>query len=444
MKKILAIALAAVMVFSVAACGETASTSVEPAKTVESTEPAASAEAEPATPAVTADETVNLTMWCIATEADSNRHSYEAAIADVTAKYPNINFEWEATENEAYKTKIKTAVAANDMPDIFFTWSCAFLGDFVKQDRVYCLDNEVQKWASELPEVMLGNTTYDGKHYGVPLTMNIVGLFANMDLLAQVGYDEVPGTYDEFIACCDALNAAGIRPFGCAGKETWCVTEYLESVIEKSVGADTLNDIFLGRASWDNADVAAAVDRFQGLVNNGYFDPEGIALSNDEVKSNFMAGKTAFYMNGTWNCADFAKQEGLNVKVSEFPVIDSSKSQLGQLIGGPSDTLAVAASSPNASLAAEFTLELGREICHYGYLDGCGLPAWTPYYDTSSVNALTNAVSEICANASAYVLFGDTAMPADEAAIYLEAVSKVYGCEVDGQGFIDSLSTQIR
>ena len=52
---------------------------------------------------------------------------------------------------------------------------------------------------------MLGNSTYNGKHYGVPLTMNIVGLFANMDLLKSVGYDEIPGTYEEFIECCDAL-----------------------------------------------------------------------------------------------------------------------------------------------------------------------------------------------------------------------------------------------
>ena len=165
--------------------------------------------------------------------------------------------------------------------------------------------------------------------------MNIVGLFANMDLLAEVGYTEVPGTYEEFIACCDALKAKGIIPFGCAGKETWCVTEYLESVIEKSVGADTLNDIFLARDTWNNPEVGAAVDTFQKLVNDGYFDPSGIGLTNDEVKNNFMAGKYAFYMNGTWNCADFAANEEFlpKVKVAEFPVINADKAKLGQLIG---------------------------------------------------------------------------------------------------------------
>ena len=450
MKRLVSTVLAGVMALSLVACGESASTapatdSGDAAPAAEAEAPAAEAEA-PAAEAAASGEPITLKMWCIATESDSNRHAYEAAIADMQAKYPEITLDWEAFENQSYKTKIKAAVSANEMPDIFFTWSCAFLGDFVEAGKVYCLDDAYENYKSELPEVMLGNTTYNDKHYGVPLTMNIVGLFANMDLLKEAGYDEVPGTYEDFIKCCDALKAKGIIPFGCAGKETWCVTEYLESVIEKSVGADALNDIFLGRATWNNPDVAAAVDTFQELVTNGYFDPSGIGLTNDEVKNNFMAGKYAFYMNGTWNCADFANNAEFfpKVKVSEFPVINADKAKLGQLIGGPSDTLAVAASSPNAERAADYTFEHGKLICHYGYLDGCGLPAWTPYGDTSSVNELTQAVSEICANADSYVLFGDTAMDADSANTYLSYVDQVYGCQVDGAKFIAGLANDIR
>ena len=449
MKRLVSTLLAGVMTLSLAACGSS------PAPATQTDAGTATAEIKEEKPATSAgdtvvesssDENITLNMWCIATESDSNRHSYEAAIADMQEKYPNITFNWEAFENQSYKTKIKAAVSANEMPDIFFTWSCAFLGDFVEAGKVYCLDDAYQNYKDELPESMLGNSTYDGKHYGVPLTMNIVGLFANMDLLKEAGYTEIPGTYEDFIACCDALKAKGIIPFGCAGKETWCVTEYLESVIEKSVGADALNDIFLGRATWANQDVADAVDTFQALVNNGYFDPSGIGLTNDEVKNNFMAGKYAFYMNGTWNCADFNANEEFRdkVKVGEFPVINADKSKLGQLIGGPSDTLAVAASSPNAARAADYTFELGKYICHYGYLDGCGLPAWTPYGDTSSVNELTQTVAGIVAGADTMVLFGDTAMSADSANTYLSYVDQVYGCLLDGTQFIEGLSKDIQ
>ena len=416
MKKFLATLLAIVTVLSLCACGKKD------------------------------DGKITLKMWCIATESDSNRKSYENAIKDMAAKYPDITLEWDAIENEAYKTKIKTAVSGDNMPDIFFTWSCAFLGDFVSAGKVYCLDEAYKDFASKLPEKMCKNTTYDGKKYGVPLTMNIVGLFANMELLKKAGYDEIPGTYEEFIKCCDALKAQGIIPFGCAGKETWCVTEYLESVIEKSCGAQVLDDIFMGRASWDNADVAKAVDTFQSMVTKGYFDPDGAALKNDVVKTNFMAGKYAFYMNGTWNCADFSNDANFKdkVKVAEFPVINGDKAKLGQLIGGPSDTLAVAKSSKNAATAAKYTFELGQLICKYGYLDGCGLPAWTVDYDASAVNPLTQSVAEIVAKSDYMVLFGDTAMTSEDAAKYLKEVDSVYSCEVDGSKFVSDLKASIR
>ncbi len=393
------------------------------------------------------DEPIDLTMWCIAVESDSNRHAYEAGIADFQAAHPNINLTWETTQNQEYKTKIKAAVAANELPDIFYTWGCAFLGDFVEAGRVYCVDDAYAKYASELPEVMMGNVTYDGKRYAAPITMNIVAMFSNMELLKEAGFDTVPATYDELIACCDALVAKGIIPFGCSGKETWCVTEYLESIIEKTAGAPAMNDIFTGKASWGNDDVVKAVGIFQEMINKKYFDPEGIALSNDEVKANFIAGKYAFYINGTWNCADFANA-GLTdkVQVAEFPVIDDSKSKLGELIGGPTDGLAVAASSPNAAVAADSAFEIAKNICKYGYLDGNGLPAWTqdPNGDYSSINPLTQSVATIVANSSQLVPFGDNAMPADTANTYLEYVSQIYSSAIDGKQFVDGLVKDIK
>ncbi len=419
MKKVLALLLAAGMTLSLVACGDQ-----------KASKP-------------TADNPAEITMWCIATESDSNRHAYEASIADFTAAHPEINFTWEATQNQEYKTKIKAAVAANEMPDIFFTWGCAFLGDFVDAGRVYCVDEVYKKYTDVLPENMMCNVKFDGKYYGVPTNMNIVGMFANMDLLKEVGYNEVPGTYEDLIACCDALVAKDIIPFGCSGKETWCVTEYLESIIEKTAGADALNKIFAGEASWGNDDVAKAVGIFQEMIDKEYFDPDGIALSNDEVKANFIAGNYAFYMNGTWNCADFVNAGLTSVQVAEFPVIDSSKSKLGELIGGPSDTLAVAASSKYADIAAESAFEIAKGICEYGYLDGNGLPCWTPDYDVSSINALTQSVSKIV-EGSSMVLFGDTAMSADTANTYLDYVSQIYASSIDGKQFVDGLVKDIK
>ena len=391
-----------------------------------------------------AEEKTTLTLWCIATESDANRPAYEQAIAEVQAAHPEIEIKWEAFENQSYKTKIKAAMSDPDsLPDIYFTWAGAFLGDFADMGTAYCLDEAYKPFAEQLPEVMMQNASYGGKHYGVPLTMNIVTLFANMDLLASVGWDHVPQTYEDLIACCDALVAAGITPFGCAGKETWCVTEYLEPIIEKTIGYEALNEVFAGRATWNDEGIATSVATFQDMINKGYFDPNGMALGNDEVKANFIAGKYAFYQNGSWNCGEVNDAEG-NFQVALFPVMNAEKATYGQVIGGPSDTLAVSAYSKNAELAAQIAFELGRGICHYGYLAGSGLPAWTPDYDTSAVKALVSDVAKIVAESEGMVLFGDTAMSADPANTYLDYVSQVYGCEIDGAGFIEGLAADLQ
>ncbi|MBR0199766.1 MAG: extracellular solute-binding protein [Oscillospiraceae bacterium] len=423
MKKILALLLALCMIFALAACGGTA------AKTDGKTD---------------GGETV-LKLWCIATESDANRPAYLQAIADYEAAHPGVKIEMEAFENESYKTKIKAAMMGgdtDDLPDIFFSWSGAFLGEFVNAGRVQCLDENFKAYADKIPESMLSTTTYEGKHYGVPTTFNIVAMYANMDMLAEVGWDHVPETYEDLTACCDALVAAGKIPFGCAGKETWCVTEYLEPIIIKTIGYQDLNKIFAGEASWNDPDIAKSVDTLQDMIAKGYFDPNGAALGNDEVKANFLAGKTAFYQNGSWNTGEVAAAE-FKSGVGLFPLMNADRSSYNQTIGGPSDVLAVCSASKNLEAASAAAVELGKEICHYNFLNAVGMPAWAVDYDTSSLPPLLVDIGALVNSCEGLVLFGDTAMAADPAQIYLSYVAQVYGGAIDGEGFVAGLTKDI-
>ena len=445
MKKLFALALALCMIFAFAACGQKekpAETAAAPAETEAVETEAAGGDTEAAP---TGDETV-LKLWCIATESDANRPAYLQAIADYEAANPGVKIEMEAFENESYKTKIKAAMIGGDtedLPDIFFSWSGAFLGEFVNADRAYCLDENFKAYEGQLPESMLGTTTYDGKHYGVPTTFNIVAMYANMDLLAKAGWDKIPETYEELTKCCDDLLANDIIPFGCAGKETWCVTEYLEPIMLKSIGYDALNKIFAGEATWNDPDIAKSVDTLQDMINKGYFDPNGAALGNDEVKANFLAGKTAFYQNGSWNTGEVAAAD-FQSGVALFPVMNADRSSYYQAIGGPSDVLAVCSASKNVDIAADAAVFLGKEICHYNYLNAVGMPAWIPDYDTSSLSPLLVQIADLVGQCEGMVLFGDTAMAADPAQVYLDYVSRVYGGEVDGQQFIDGLTADLQ
>ena len=414
MKKRLALLMALVMVFSLFCVGA---------------------------PAAFADD-VTLTLWSIATESDSSHQAFVDGIAAFEAEHPGVKIEHVTTENEAYKTKIKAAMSSGEgLPDIFFTWGMGFLGEFVNAGRVYCVDNEYEAYKDELPEAMTVNVRYDNKMYGVPYTMSLVTLYANMDLLAQVGYEDIPATYEDMMACCEALKAAGIIPFGVSGKELWCLSEYVEPLVIKSVGGQALRDMYNGEASWNNDGVVKAIEAFQGMVDNEYFDPSAAALGNDEVKNNFIAGKYAFYQNGSWNNKDIGEQAQFNVKAGTFPVLDDSI-PLYSMIGGPNNTLAVTESSKNKDLAVEAAFFLAKFMSDADYKSGANLPCWAADPD-AEVNSLIQAAADMASKAEDMVLFGDNFLSADAANTYLDYIGLAYAGDVTPTEYVEGLDADL-
>ena len=413
MKKLLALLLAALMLLSV---------------------PTAFAENE---------EQVTLTLWSIATESDSSHQAFVDAIAAYEAAHPNVKIEHVTTQNDPYKTKIKAAMSSGEgLPDIFFTWGMGFLGEFVNAGRVYCVDAEYETYKDELPEAMTVNVRYDDKMYGVPYTMSLVTLYANMDLLAQVGYDDIPATYEDMMACCEALKAAGIIPFGVSGKELWCLSEYVEPLVIKSVGGDKLRDIYNGEASWNDPGMIKAIEAFQGMVENEYFDPSAPALGNDEVKNNFIAGKYAFYQNGSWNNKDIGEQAKFNVKAGTFPVLDPENASLYMMIGGPNNTLAVTESSQHKDLAVEAAFELAKFMSDADYKSGANLPCWAAD-PNAEVNELIQAAAGMAAKAEDMVLYGDNFLNADAANTYLDFIEQAYAGDVTPEEYVEGLDAEL-
>jgi raffinose/stachyose/melibiose transport system substrate-binding protein len=289
---------------------------------------------------------------------------------------------------------------------------------------------------------MTVNVRYDGKMYGVPYTMSLVTLYANLDILKQVGYEDIPATYEDMMDCCDKLVAAGFIPFGVSGKELWCLSEYVEPLTIKSIGGQKLKDIYNGVASWNDPGVVKALQAFRDMIDKGYFDPSASALSNDEVKNNFIAGKYAFYQNGSWNNKDIGEQAKFNCQAGTFPVLDPDNASLYAMIGGPNNTLAVTESSAHKDLAVEAAFYLARFFSDADYKSGANLPCWTAD-PNAEVNSLIQAAADMAAKAEDMVLFGDNFLSADAANTYLDHIGLAYAGDIDAAGFGESLAAEL-
>ena len=379
-----------------------------------------------------------LTMWCVAVEGSYDREAYEQAIAEMRERYPNIDFRWETYFEDEYKDLLKEAVQEGTAPDIFYAWTGYSFDDLIELGQVYCLDEIYENYEDVLPKARCGNTVYNGKQYGAPYMLTADVLFVNMDVLRSAGINEAPSSYNELIACCDTLTGQGIVPFGCAAGEgqEWCIAQFIEQLIIKNAGASALDAVFRGNASWQNPRIAEAVDLYEEFVRNGYFSPADGAETRDDgsVKEDFMDGRYAFYLSGSWDCAALSDCDS-DIDAIAFPVINSANADASQFLCGSTGALAVNNDSSKKETAAQYAMELSRLISKYAYLSGIGLPMWKADYDTSGVDELTVRLTQMTQQARSFVLFSGNTMEMNTLMTYLGLVRRVYNGEISGSGF---------
>ena len=77
---------------------------------------------------------------------------------------------------------------------------------------------------------------YDGKHYGLPVTMLPFVLAVNTDIMGRMGL-EVPKTWDEMLALGPQFAGTGIEPFTMPGASIWTRPTAFLPLLYKAVRA---------------------------------------------------------------------------------------------------------------------------------------------------------------------------------------------------------------
>ena len=389
--------------------------------------------------------TVELVLWSIATESDTFHPAYLKAIAEFEASHPGVTIKFEAFANESYKTKIKSAIAANELPDIFFTWAGGFSKPFVESGKVLELDSYYDTYKEELPGTVLENVTYDGRLYGSVITTPISVIFYNKKMFAEQGV-KAPTTWDEWKQVCQKFSDAGITPIGVSAKDTWVLAMTHDAIALKLAGSEKLRGTLLKEeGSYTDEVFLDAATKLKELGEMGAFSKSAIGLSNDEASADFYAGKTAMYITGSWMAGSIQTdtENPSDFGVMPVPVLNSDHAAITDFMGGASDTLMAASASRYPDLAAAAVFELTRGISKYAYLDGVGIPAWKIDYDDSSVNALSKEVAEYAAKATSFTLWFDILMEAEDAGEYLVLLQELYAGTLTPEEFTAAMAEQL-
>lgn len=437
-KKMIGLMLMMIMVVSLAACG-TDNGDEKKETTLKATE---SEKGE----AVEAVEAVELVLWSIATESDAFNPAFTKAIQDFETNHPGVTIAHETFENESYKTKIKTAVAANELPDIFFTWGGGFSKAFIDSEKVLPIDAYyTDEYKADLTKAALGNAIYNDKIYGATYSTPVSLLFYNKRMFDEQGLT-APTTFEELKNVCATFIEDDITPIGISVKDTWVLAMTHDALTLKSAGPEKVKNVLTGiSGSYNDPDFIDSSSKLVELIEMGSLIEGATGLSNDEASQLFYNGTVPMYITGSWMAGSIYTDSDSpeDFDIAPIPVLNATNAKITDYMGGASDTLMVAASTEYPEISGNAVFELTRSISKYAYLDGAGVAAWSVDYDESGIKPLVQKVSKLATGATSFTLWFDTLMPAENAGEYLALLQELYVGNITPEEFAENMAKQL-
>jgi raffinose/stachyose/melibiose transport system substrate-binding protein len=252
-----------------------------------------------------AQETIPLRVWDTFTETSDGMDALIAAFEDAN---PDIDIQRDVQATDDMRPTLQTALNSGSGPDVFYyDTGPGFAGVLAAAGLLRPLDDfyasgaidHIYDWTRE-------RSTFDGVTYGIGNAVEFLSVYYNADVFAEHGLSE-PATYEEFLAACDTLSAAGVIPVAFGNAAGWPAFHIFSLYANNLVPAERLQAMIRGEESWDAPEVVAAVEAaFVEMQERGCYSPSVNAASYDDANALFTSGMAAMTMTGSWVIPTFA------------------------------------------------------------------------------------------------------------------------------------------
>ena len=215
--RVLGLTIALAMLFVSAACGGSGmkdgspdGSAVQPSETAP---PAASSKSpDPG-------KIVEITVWDQPKADEITKPVWDEVFKAFDEKYPNIKVKHELAPSGTNDREVfVTAMAGGNGPDAYQSAHFPIIGDWVKQgfalDLTAYWNNYAEK--DQFLESAMQAATIDGKIYGIPTSMYVMGLLYNKKLYQEAGLDpeKAPANWDEFAQFAQKLTKPEKNQYG--------------------------------------------------------------------------------------------------------------------------------------------------------------------------------------------------------------------------------------
>jgi raffinose/stachyose/melibiose transport system substrate-binding protein len=319
-------------------------------------------------------------------------------------------------ENEAFKARLTTVTQAGNPPDLFQSWGGGVLKQQVEAGLVKDLTADVSSWIGNLNPLAVQPYTIDGKIYGVPWDIGMVGFWYNKDHFTAAGITEPPTTWSGLLDAVRKLKARGITPIALAGKDKWPGHFYWSYLAMRIGGLEPLKRALVDGNFEDPSFVTAGarlrelidLEPFQaGFLGAEYGSPDGQAATMGN-------GAAGMELMGQWapsvQAASSTNEKGLGEKLGffQFPMVEGGVGAMTDAFGG-GNGFAVGKDAPAATIDfLRSLLDTGNQ--RKAAATGAVLPT-----NKSAVDAISDpnnkAVAQALGAATGLQLYLDQAFP---------------------------------
>ena len=126
------------------------------------------------------------------------------------AKGTNVTYVCQADLMNAYQA----AAIAGDVPDVML-WDANEVRRYAKMGQLKAIDEELAAHGidqADFNDESIRELTYEGHLYGLPMNIDIWGIYVNLDILKAAGIEKAPGTWDELkAAAVAAMDVDGVK-----------------------------------------------------------------------------------------------------------------------------------------------------------------------------------------------------------------------------------------
>jgi multiple sugar transport system substrate-binding protein len=160
----------------------------------------------------------------------------------------------------------------------------------------------------------------DDRLYSVPWFMDIRALYYNASWFKEAsGMDEAPASYDEFIACLEALRKKGLAledgspvyPIGFPGKNDWNVLHNFAPWVWSEGGAFIVENDDVWQSGLMQPATVAGIYHYLALALKGYNSPVALRENSSEIQQRF-------------SNREFAVIQSISDQIDEYQTVSGS------------------------------------------------------------------------------------------------------------------------